>query len=82
MHSKICLWRFLFCHENLGIYVRPGAEAPSIQIQYFLQQAFPLTRLFQNILSRENWRDGGGLLFKVGNLRLFKVDTLDTINGH
>ena len=40
---------------------------------------FSLLGFFKSILSRENWRDGGGLLFKVGNLKLFKVDA---IHGH
>ena len=47
-----------------------GPQALSIQIQKFVQWAFPLANLFlKSILWRKNWRGGvGELLLKNGKI--------------
>ena len=60
---------------------------PRFNFNNLFNKHFPKLIFFKSILSRENWRDGGGLLFKVGrwwswNLKLLQVGTLDAINGY
>ena len=43
-----------------------GAGAPQFKFNNLFNQHFPMLFFFKNISSRENWRGGGGLLFKVG----------------
>ena len=66
-----------------------GPKHPRCKFNNFVIQAFSLAIFFskvQCILSREDCRGGGGLLFKVGRwwrwiLKLFKVSTLNVIDG-
>ena len=45
------------------------ALAHSIQVQRFVQRAFPPADFFfKSILSRKNWQGGGELLLKNGTL--------------
>ena len=39
---------------------------PKSKFNNFFSKHFPKLVFFQSILSRKNWRGGGGLLFKIG----------------
>ena len=45
-----------------------GAQDPSIQIQYFVQWAFPVANFFLKYFVRKNWRGGDASLLKNGTL--------------
>ena len=36
-----------------------GAQAPSIEVQRFVQSAFSMSSFFKKYFVRKNWRDGG-----------------------
>ena len=39
-----------------------GAEAPSIEVQRFVQSAFSMANFFLKYFVRKNWRDRGELM--------------------
>ena len=57
--------RFLFCHENnqlLKCMLGQGAQAPSIEVQRFVQSAFSMANFFLKYFAHKNWRGGGKLM--------------------
>ena len=54
----------MFCQENnqlLEYMFGQGAQAPSIEVQWFAQSAFFMTNFFKYFV-RKNWRGRGQLL--------------------
>ena len=51
----------------MEVNVRLGGPGPSIEIQSFIQWAFPLA-IFLKYLVRKNWKGGGVSLLKNGTI--------------
>ena len=46
-----------------------GAQAPSIEVQRFVQSAFSIANFFLKYFVRKNWRGGNELLWKNSSLQ-------------